>query len=77
MNESADFFVSELDTRPGDVIFLSSDGYPDQFGSNSKSKMKYNRFREYLKAAARADFSQSKTILEDCFTQLAGGQRTN
>ncbi len=33
----------------GDVVFLSSDGYPDQFGGKENGKLKYNRFRNILR----------------------------
>lgn len=37
-----------IDTQAGDVIYLFSDGFPDQYGGPNRKKYKYGRFRKFL-----------------------------
>lgn len=37
-----------IDTQAGDVIYLFSDGFPDQFGGADRKKYKYGKFRKFL-----------------------------
>jgi serine phosphatase RsbU (regulator of sigma subunit) len=37
-----------IDTQAGDVIYLFSDGFPDQYGGPHRKKYKYGRFRKFL-----------------------------
>jgi serine phosphatase RsbU (regulator of sigma subunit) len=37
-----------LALRKNDMIYLFSDGYPDQFGGEEGKKFKYRRFRHLL-----------------------------
>lgn len=42
------FTTHEISVEKGDCIYLSSDGYPDQFGGEKGKKYKYKRFKELL-----------------------------
>jgi len=37
-----------VDVQEGDVIYLFSDGFPDQFGGRDRKKYKYGKFRKFL-----------------------------
>jgi len=37
-----------VDVQEGDVIYLFSDGFPDQFGGKDRKKYKYGKFRKFL-----------------------------
>ena len=37
-----------VDVQDGDVIYLFSDGFPDQFGGVNRKKYKYGKFRNFL-----------------------------
>jgi len=47
--------------KAGDVVFLSSDGYPDQFGA--QGKLKYPRFRDLLVECSRMSPAEAKDFL--------------
>ncbi len=59
------FEENSFEVSKGDYIFLSSDGYPDQFKFQTKEKLKYQRFREYLKASAAMTPEESKDYLQN------------
>jgi ligand-binding sensor domain-containing protein/serine phosphatase RsbU (regulator of sigma subunit) len=37
-----------VDVQDGDVIYLFTDGFPDQFGGKDRKKYKYGKFRDFL-----------------------------
>ena len=43
-----DFTNHEVEMRSGDVIYIFSDGYADQFGGEEGKKFKYHNFRDLL-----------------------------
>ena len=42
----------ELEISRGDLIYMFSDGYPDQFGGPKGQKFRYNQFQELIKNAS-------------------------
>ncbi|MFM1875794.1 MAG: Nitrogen fixation regulatory protein, partial [Bacteroidota bacterium] len=42
------FTATNLELEPEDVIYLHSDGYPDQFGGQEATKLKTKGFRQLL-----------------------------
>jgi serine phosphatase RsbU (regulator of sigma subunit) len=42
------FNLKSFEVHSGDVIFMASDGFADQFGDGEKGKYKYERFRQML-----------------------------
>ena len=42
------FTLHEYDLDKGDVIYLFSDGYPDQFGGPKGKKFMYSKFRKLI-----------------------------
>jgi ligand-binding sensor domain-containing protein/serine phosphatase RsbU (regulator of sigma subunit) len=42
------FTHHELQLQPGDHVYMSSDGYPDQFGGPKGKKFMYTRFKEMV-----------------------------
>ena len=42
------YITHEIDILEGDIIYLSSDGYPDQFGGERMKKYSQRRFQELL-----------------------------
>lgn len=57
--------AQEIQIVKEDVLFLSSDGYADQFGKIGK--LKYNRFRDYLAEVSEIPVNQAKIELENRF----------
>ncbi|MBR5984571.1 MAG: SpoIIE family protein phosphatase [Bacteroidales bacterium] len=55
------FIEDVLSVKSGDVVFLSSDGYPDQFGA--VGKLKYPRFRNILLESSHKNPDEAKAFL--------------
>jgi len=53
-----------IDLVAGDSIYLSSDGYPDQFGGPRDKKFTYRRFRELLVTVSDKGMEEQKEILD-------------
>jgi serine phosphatase RsbU (regulator of sigma subunit)/Flp pilus assembly protein TadD len=71
---SAEFSVNSFNIRQNDCIFLSSDGYPDQFGANGKGKLKYINFRELLIRSSKNDMGSAKKYLVDKLNEWKGAE---
>ncbi|MDQ3110612.1 MAG: tetratricopeptide repeat protein, partial [Bacteroidota bacterium] len=54
----------EFQLYPGDMIYLFSDGYADQFGGPMGKKYKYNRFRELLLKINPLSCEEQKQVLK-------------
>jgi serine phosphatase RsbU (regulator of sigma subunit) len=54
------------------AIYLSTDGYKDQFGSEEGKKFSANRLRELLKTVAHLDATAQQNILADTFETWQG-----
>lgn len=57
---------------PGDMIYLFSDGYADQFGGPAGKKFMYNRFRLLLTEISGLPVKKQKEILGEKFTEWKG-----
>jgi len=58
------FSVQELDIRKGDIIYMFSDGYADQFGGEKGEKFSNKRFRGLLLDIHEKSMKEQKNILE-------------
>lgn len=58
-----EFTEEIINVKSGDVVFLSSDGYPDQFGADGK--LKYPRFRNLLQECAQMKPDDAKLFLSE------------
>lgn len=58
-----EFTEEIININSGDVVFLSSDGYPDQFGA--EGKLKYSRFRALLQECAQMKPDKAKSFLSE------------
>ncbi len=58
-----EFTEEIINVRSGDVVFLSSDGYPDQFGA--EGKLKYSRFRNLLLECSQMEPNDAKSFLSE------------
>jgi serine phosphatase RsbU (regulator of sigma subunit) len=52
-----------MEIREGDVIYLYSDGYEDQFGGEKNKKFSRYRFRELLLEIHEQKMSEQKRML--------------
>lgn len=58
------FPAAEIPYRPGDMLYLFSDGYADQFGGPGGRKLQYSRFRELLRSVATLGIDEQRDILQ-------------
>ncbi|MFI5149453.1 MAG: two-component regulator propeller domain-containing protein [Bacteroidia bacterium] len=66
------FTSTEIDIARGDLIYLFSDGYPDQFGGPKGKKFLYTRFKELLVSVSKKDMEQQHTELDQIFHSWKG-----
>jgi serine phosphatase RsbU (regulator of sigma subunit)/tetratricopeptide (TPR) repeat protein len=60
--------------NPGDVFYVFSDGFPDQFGGEKGKKYKYIPFRNFLLSIHKKPFHEQKKILHEELTTWMGDQ---
>jgi serine phosphatase RsbU (regulator of sigma subunit) len=46
--EKKEFINHSIETKPGDTVYLSTDGFPDQFGGEKGKKLKWKNFKQLL-----------------------------
>jgi serine phosphatase RsbU (regulator of sigma subunit) len=66
------FTQVEIDVHKGDLIYLFTDGYADQFGGASGKKFKYKQFSEKLLEISDKNLAEQKEILEKTFEDWKG-----
>jgi serine phosphatase RsbU (regulator of sigma subunit) len=66
------FHGNVMKVEPSDVIYLSSDGYPDQFGGEHGRKLSRRRFKEVLVEANRHPVLQQGEYLREVLAEWQG-----
>jgi phosphoserine phosphatase RsbU/P len=67
-----EFTNNEMDLQKGDVMYLFSDGYVDQFGGEDDSKFMVRRFRELLLKIYKEPMFEQKEILNQIHEEWRG-----
>lgn len=67
-----DFALVDVNYISGDMIYLASDGYADQFGGTNGKKLKSQAFKEHLVKASALPVSHQSKYLEDTFIEWMG-----
>ena len=67
-----DFKLFEIDFTPGDMLYLYTDGYADQFGGPKGKKFKYKPLNELLLKLSGAEMSIQKNELSNAFESWRG-----
>lgn len=62
----------EIDTNPGDIFYLFSDGFADQFGELTNKKLKHRYFKKLLESVAMLPMAEQKVRLEKAFSEWKG-----
>ena len=71
--EKMDRFVShEFTLNEGDIIYMSSDGFPDQFGGPKGKKFKYKAFKELLLNNSKLPMNTQHDKLNDTIVDWMG-----
>ena len=66
------FQSQKIDINIGDIVYLFSDGYADQFGGADGKKFKYGSLKEYLLKIHKKPMDEQKTLLEKKFYSWKG-----
>lgn len=69
---SKKYLQHKIQLQKGDVIYLFSDGYADQFGGERGKKFLYNRFREHLLSIHNLQMNEQKDYLENTIHEWQG-----
>ncbi|MFO7754957.1 MAG: SpoIIE family protein phosphatase [Bacteroidales bacterium] len=59
--------------EPGDIIYLFSDGYADQFGGPANKKFMYRRFRHLLLTIHKFPVDEQKAIINESIESWSKG----
>jgi serine phosphatase RsbU (regulator of sigma subunit) len=70
--ELKSFTHNEFITQKGDVLYVFTDGYADQFGGPKGKKFKYKQFQQLLVANANKPMVEQKLILEKTMLDWQG-----
>jgi serine phosphatase RsbU (regulator of sigma subunit) len=67
------FELFSIEWKAGDVLYLYTDGYADQFGGTRNKKFKYKPLNEILVAVSTLPMEQQASTLEKRFNEWKGG----
>jgi len=68
------FSAHKVALNKGDLVYLFTDGYADQFGGPNEKKFKYNLLKETLKSIAHLSMKEQKQKLGEVFDSWKGKQ---
>jgi ligand-binding sensor domain-containing protein/serine phosphatase RsbU (regulator of sigma subunit) len=71
--EKRNFKNHEIEIKKGDMIYVFSDGYADQFGGELGKKFKYRPFKELLLASCNLPVQEQRDKIEAIFVDWMGG----
>ena len=66
------FNLYTIEIQPNDMLYLISDGFPDQFGGDLNKKYKYKNLYDYLLSIHTLALSEQKNALSDEFDRWKG-----
>lgn len=66
------FVEQSYQLKPGDAVYVLTDGFPDQFGGPSGKKFKSKKLKEELMAMAHLPMAQQKIRLQAAFEKWLG-----
>jgi serine phosphatase RsbU (regulator of sigma subunit) len=72
--EESSFTNHTLQLKPGDIVYLFSDGYPDQFGGTENKKFKYGPFRELLIRISDMEMEEQQKELDKVMAKWKGNE---
>ncbi len=70
---SVSFNRTSFTLQPGDLLYLFSDGYADQFGGPENKKFMYRRLRHLLLTISKYPLADQKHILDETITAWMEG----
>lgn len=73
-NERPPYSCHKVPLKDGDIFYIFSDGYPDQFGGEKNKKYMTPRFRKFLLSISKHPLKEQKQLLDDEFNRWKGGE---
>jgi serine phosphatase RsbU (regulator of sigma subunit) len=70
--EVTPFSLKTVSVEKGEMIYLFSDGYADQFGGPKGKKFKYKQLQELLTSIAKLPITEQHTVLNETITNWQG-----
>ena len=70
--EMKSFTHQEIQLQKGDVVYMLTDGFADQFGGPNGKKFKYKPLQELLINSHKAPLQEQKSLLESTITNWRG-----
>jgi serine phosphatase RsbU (regulator of sigma subunit) len=67
-----EFTSKNIPSVPGDIIYMFSDGYADQFGGPNRKKFKYLQLKELLVSIHKMPLEEQRARLEKVFLDWKG-----
>ncbi len=67
------FTDHRIQLEPGDMVYIFSDGYADQFGGEKGKKFLYRRFRDLLLEISGKPVEEQREALQEAFNRWRGG----
>jgi len=72
LNFDKQFANIEIDTQPGDMFYLFTDGYSDQFGGPHNKKFRYKQFQDLLLNISKLPVQEQNDILSRTIIEWQG-----
>jgi serine phosphatase RsbU (regulator of sigma subunit) len=72
--DAGNFQTNTLRLQAGDLLYLFSDGFADQFGGPKRKKLKYKQFRELLISISDRNMEEQKKHLQEYFLSWKGDE---
>ena len=69
---SKPFTTHTFQLEPGDVFYIFSDGFSDQFGGDKGKKLKTGNFKELLLKHCAKDMQTQKKVIDEFFENWKG-----
>lgn len=66
------FRLNEIEIKPGDTLYLFTDGYTDQFGGPRGKKFKSKQLQELLVGFSDVSLEEQKNVLDAIITEWRG-----
>jgi serine phosphatase RsbU (regulator of sigma subunit) len=66
------FVTQTMELQAGDCLYMTTDGFPDQFGGPKGKKFKYKQFEELLFAIHQKPMNEQAEILKQKFSEWIG-----
>jgi serine phosphatase RsbU (regulator of sigma subunit) len=71
-DENVTFEVTDFELSKGDHIYMTTDGYLDQFGGENGKKLMKKRFMDAISSLSNKEFIHHNTILDEYFLSYKG-----